>query len=163
MPAPSLLRFSRTVLAPMLLIGVPLGTFSACARSVDPSQVEPEAAPAADSTTAADLTSGEVQRRSREPIASLLQGRTAGVTVSVAANGAIAVRVAGAASFLSSTEPLYVVDGTPFTPGPGGTLTGINPEDIQSIEVLKYPPETSLYGVRGANGVIVITTIRPLR
>jgi TonB-dependent SusC/RagA subfamily outer membrane receptor len=58
---------------------------------------------------------------------------------------------------------LYVVDGSPVTPEPGGTLRGVNPHDVQSIQVLRYPPETSMYGVRGANGVILITTIRPRR
>ena len=43
---------------------------------------------------------------------------------------------------------------------PGGALKGINPHDIQSIQVLKDPSETTVYGVRGANGVIVITTKR---
>jgi TonB-dependent SusC/RagA subfamily outer membrane receptor len=73
-------------------------------------------------------------------------------------DGSISVRIRGASSFYSGTEPLYVLDGIPIQPGPRGALTGINPNDIESIEVLKHPPATSLYGVRGANGVIVIKT-----
>jgi TonB-dependent SusC/RagA subfamily outer membrane receptor len=163
-----MLRFSQTFrrrapLALTLLAGILLGFVSACARPTTTSEMEPEVAPLADQVEASDLTSGKVEKRPHESIASLLQGRTAGVHVAVNPNGTISVRIRGAASFYSSSEPLYVIDGTPFQPGPGGALSGINPYDIESIEVLKYPPETSLYGVRGANGVIVITTKRPKR
>src|SRR5439155_21778993 len=57
--------------------------------------------------------------------------------------------------------PLYVLDGVAIEPGPNGYLTGVNPNDIDSIEVLKEPAETALYGVRGANGVIIVKTKRP--
>src|SRR5438046_4846532 len=50
----------------------------------------------------------------------------------------------------------YVLDGVVIDPGPKGYLTGVNPNDIESIEVLKEPAETALYGLRGANGVIII-------
>ncbi|MDH3570324.1 MAG: TonB-dependent receptor plug domain-containing protein [Gemmatimonadota bacterium] len=149
------------LLARPLLAGILLGFVSGCARPATTSEAEPEAAPQEDRATASAITSSEVQKRSYESIANLLQGRTAGVQVAVNPNGSISVRIRGAASFYGSSEPLYVVDGIPFNPGPGGALTGINPYDIESIEVLKYPPETSLYGVRGANGVIVIKTKRP--
>ena len=52
-------------------------------------------------------------------------------------------------------------DGQTMQPGSGGALTGINPYDIESIKVLKDPAETSVYGVGGGNGVILITTKRP--
>jgi TonB-dependent SusC/RagA subfamily outer membrane receptor len=51
-----------------------------------------------------------------------------------------------------------MVDGSPFMPGPNGTLTGLNPYDIESIKVLKDPADLAMYGVRGANGVIIIKT-----
>ncbi len=153
----------RPSLALTLLAGVLFGSVSACARPTTTSRAEPEAAPPQDSPTASDLTSGEIQKRPQEPIASLLQGRTPGVTVVVDRPGVVSVRIQGASSFYANTEPLYVVDGIPFTPGPGGALVGINPHDIESIEVLKFPPATSMYGVRGANGVILITTKRPKR
>ena len=54
-----------------------------------------------------------------------------------------------------------MIDGFPIQPGPGGALVGISPYDIESIKVLKDPVETAIYGLRGANGVIVITTKRP--
>jgi TonB-dependent SusC/RagA subfamily outer membrane receptor len=56
-----------------------------------------------------------------------------------------------------------VLDGVPITPGPGGSLTGIDPYDIESIKVLKDPADTAMYGMRGANGVIIITTKRAMR
>jgi TonB-dependent SusC/RagA subfamily outer membrane receptor len=93
-----------------------------------------------------------------EPIEMVLMDRFPGVTVTRAANGGIAVLIRGSTSFMGSNDPLYVLDGVPFQPGPGGRLTGINPHDIASIQVLKNPAETAIYGVRGANGVIVIKT-----
>ena len=59
---------------------------------------------------------------------------------------------------MGNNEPLYIVDGSPFTPGANGTLTGLNPYDIASIKVLKEATDLAMYGVRGANGVIVIKT-----
>jgi TonB-dependent SusC/RagA subfamily outer membrane receptor len=112
-------------------------------------------APAAPS---ADITSDDIQRAPGQPIEEILKGRVAGVTVTRAGDGGIAVRIRGATSIYGSNEPLYVLDGIPITPGPGGSLTGIDPYDIESIEVLKNPSDTALYGMRGANGVIVIKT-----
>ena len=54
-------------------------------------------------------------------------------------------------------QPLYILNGLPFTPGPGGLVSGININDIDTVKVLKGA-QTSLYGIDGANGVIVITT-----
>lgn len=61
----------------------------------------------------------------------------------------------------ASNAPVYVVDDVPVQPGPGGALIVINPHDIESIKVLKDPADTGIYGMRGANGVILITTKRP--
>ena len=110
----------------------------------------------------ADVTSEDIQRAPGQSIEEILKGRVAGVTVTQTGGG-IAVRIRGATSIYGSNEPLYVLDGVPITPGPGGSLTGIDPYDIESIEVLKNPTDTALYGMRGANGVIVIKTKRALR
>jgi TonB-dependent SusC/RagA subfamily outer membrane receptor len=150
----------RQALAPALIGGVLLVLATGCARPTPASRTEPEAAPPPETATAADLTSGVVEKRPQEPISSLL-GRASGVLVNVNPDGSISVRIRAASSFYAGSEPLYVIDGSPVTPEPGGTLRGITPHDIQSIEVLKNPAETSLYGVRGANGVILITTKRP--
>lgn len=88
----------------------------------------------------------------------LLAGRLAGVTVARASGGGISVLIRGPGSFYSSNEPLYVVNGVPVEAGPSGTLAWLNPQDIASISVLKDAASTAIYGVRGANGVIVIKT-----
>ena len=90
--------------------------------------------------------------------AQALQGRTAGVQVtqnSRAPGGSISVRIRGANSISSSNEPLYVVDGFPTSNG-----ADINPNDIESMQILKDASATAIYGARGANGVILITTKR---
>ena len=86
-----------------------------------------------------------------------LTGRAAGVQViqnSGAPGGNISVRIRGGNSLQGNNEPLYVVDGFPISGGP----TAINPNDIASIEVLKDASATAIYGSRGANGVVIITT-----
>jgi TonB-linked SusC/RagA family outer membrane protein len=85
-----------------------------------------------------------------------LQGQLAGVVVRTTTGepGAdIQIRVRGAASINASSDPLYVVDGVPLT-----TLRGINPADIESIEVLKDASSAAIYGSRGSNGVVMVTT-----
>ncbi len=73
-------------------------------------------------------------------------------------DGGIAIRIRGNSSITANAEPLYVIDGMSIEPGPGGALIGINPHDIASIEVLKDAASLSYYGVRAANGVILIKT-----
>jgi len=97
---------------------------------------------------------------SSAPVASVdqaLQGKAAGVQVT-SVNGSpgapTTIRIRGGNSITASNEPLYVVDG--FIGG--GNLTSINPDDILSIEILKDASATAIYGARGANGVVLITT-----
>ena len=88
-----------------------------------------------------------------------LQGRAAGVDVTQAGSkpgSAPQVRIRGRRSFNASNEPLYVVDGIPTV----GGLDDINPQDITSMEVLKDASATAIYGSRGSNGVVLITTKR---
>lgn len=107
----------------------------------------------------------------------MVQGRVAGVNVTQnngEPGGGLTVRVRGSNSIRSGQEPLYVVDGIPLdnsnlTPA-GGTAAGygsgsnknplgfINPEDIETIDILKDASSTAIYGARGANGVVLITT-----
>lgn len=100
-----------------------------------------------------------------------LQGRAAGVTVvkhSGTPGSGIDVRVRGSTSITASNQPLYVIDGVPVITGDfaqiyvGGqvtnALTSLNPNDIESIEVLKDAATASIYGNRAANGVVLITT-----
>ena len=86
-----------------------------------------------------------------------LSGRAAGVQIKQntgAPGAAISVRIRGTNSVQGSNEPLYVVDGFPI----GSSLSFINNSDIESLEVLKDASATAIYGSRGANGVILITT-----
>lgn len=91
-------------------------------------------------------------------VAQAFQGRAAGVQVSQsnsAPGGATVVRVRGGNSISSTNEPLYVVDGFPSETG-----KEINPNDIDDIQILKDASATAIYGSRGANGVVIITTKR---
>lgn len=89
--------------------------------------------------------------------ADILRGRAAGVHISEAPGGGIRVRVRGQNSFMGGNDPLYVVDGFPLRTT-NGVLYDINPRDIKSITVLKDAASTAIYGSRGANGVVLITT-----
>ena len=90
----------------------------------------------------------------------MLEGRFPGVSVMRTPEGGLRISIRGAASLRGDNAPLYIIDGVPVEPGPNGDLTGINPNDIESIKVLKNATDTTMYGVRGANGVIVIKTKR---
>jgi TonB-dependent starch-binding outer membrane protein SusC len=87
----------------------------------------------------------------------MIQGRASGVQViqtNSAPGGNVSIRIRGTNSINSSNEPLFVVDGFPGA----GDLNTINPSDIESIEILKDASATAIYGSRGANGVVLITT-----
>jgi len=84
-------------------------------------------------------------------------GKFPGVEVSNVASGGITIRIRGASSIMSSSEPLFIIDGVKVQSGPGGLLF-LDPNDIKKIEVLKDIGSTSMYGSEGANGVIIITT-----
>lgn len=105
----------------------------------------------------------------------LLQGRAAGVQVTTnsgAPGGGVSVRVRGNTSISSGNDPLYVIDGIPIvaddlsggsglsTNGQINAMADINPNDIESIQILKDASATAIYGARAANGVVLITTKR---
>lgn len=145
----------------LMPVGLALGIVSGCARAGGKSQGDiadtTHAAPPPTST----VTAEEIRRTPNEPIEKSLMGRFPGVEVSRSADGGISIRIRGTTSILGSNEPLYVLDGIPIQSGPNGSLSGVNPYDIESIEVLKDAASTSMYGLRGANGVILIKTKRP--
>ncbi|WP_246225204.1 TonB-dependent receptor [Spirosoma terrae] len=95
------------------------------------------------------------------PIPSLdraMQGRAAGVQVttnSAQPGGSATIRIRGSGSVNASNDPLYVIDGFPT-----GNLNSINTDDIESIEILKDASATAIYGSRGSNGVVLVTTKR---
>jgi TonB-dependent starch-binding outer membrane protein SusC len=94
----------------------------------------------------------------------LLQGKVAGVNVTSATGepgGALGITIRGPGGVRSGSTPLFVVDGLPLdnaSTGGGDPLNFINPEDIESFDVLKDASATAIYGSRGANGVVIITT-----
>jgi TonB-dependent SusC/RagA subfamily outer membrane receptor len=90
----------------------------------------------------------------------MLTGKLSGVSVTPLQGGGIAVRMMGGpASFGGAYEgPLFIVDGTQVETHPNGALPWLNPADVESITALKNPSDIAIYGVRGANGVIVIKT-----
>jgi len=140
----------RAALCASLLIGVAAG----CSQAVHGStRTEPVKAP--------EVTAQDISQSAGQSIEQVLESKVPGLIVTRAQDGSIAIRMRGNNSFYSGSDPLYVIDGIPVTPGPGGALSGVNPYDIETIKVLKDPSETALYGVRAANGVIVITTKRP--
>lgn len=118
-----------------------------------------------------DMTSG-----ANLSVEQMMQGRAPGVTIrskSGEPGGAISVKIRGASSVNAGNDPLYVIDGMPFdivspisgsgqgfvnNPNQRNPLNALNPNDIESIEILKDASATAIYGSRGANGVVLITT-----
>ena len=144
----------------LLSLGVLVALVSGCSRSTEQREGKGEPAPAPGSTRDG-VTAEDVQRTPNVPIEQILQGKVAGIIVSRTEDGGIAIRIRGTSSFTGGHYPLYVIDGIPIEPGPNGSLTGINPYDIASIKVLKDPTDLTMYGSRGANGVIIIKTKKP--
>lgn len=136
------------------------------------------------STASVSVKGDDLQQSVSANLDQALQGRAAGVTAistSGQPGGAMSIRIRGQGTLSSnSAEPLYVVDGVPIqnvsqgghdvgfgdrlgnapTGTFGGGLSNINPADIESIEILKDASATAIYGSRGANGVVLITTKR---
>ncbi|AOW21557.1 SusC/RagA family TonB-linked outer membrane protein [Urechidicola croceus] len=100
----------------------------------------------------------------------MIQGRAAGVTVtqnSGQPGSSVSVRIRGVNTISGSSEPLYIIDGVPVSGESSGgdnsglsPLAAINPSDIESVNVLKDASATAIYGSRGSNGVVIITTKR---
>lgn len=106
------------------------------------------------------LTEDDLGRQNVFRLEELLQGRVPGVRVLRGPNGTFALRIRGGSSISGNNEPLYVIDGMPVPSGSfGSVLASFSPSDVVRIEVLK-DANASLYGSRGANGVVVISTTR---
>ncbi len=117
------------------------------------------------------VSGDDIQQSNADDVTKLIGSRTSGVIVTESdgsAGSASYITIRGAASLTRNNQPLYVIDGQPIASGGGssgvaGVSTSsrsidINPEDIESISVLKGGAATALYGVQAANGVIMITT-----
>lgn len=113
-----------------------------------------------ESTTGAiEEVDARAERRPITRVEEMLEG-VSGVQLLRGSGGGIQVRIRGTNSIHGSNEPLYVVDGMPVEVDPGYGLAWLNPEDIDSISVLKDASATAIYGSRGAGGVVIITTKR---
>jgi TonB-dependent SusC/RagA subfamily outer membrane receptor len=99
-----------------------------------------------------------MDRAPAESFERTLAAKVPGLIVSRAADGSLVLRLRTTSTILGNTEPLVIVDGSPVMFGPNGGLNGLNPRDIASIEVVKDVTSLALYGVRGANGVILVRT-----
>ena len=107
--------------------------------------------------SAESIDNEEIESRNLSSISKGLEGTAPGIQVANSSGqpGADAqIRIRGFGSINASSAPLYVVDGAPFE----GDINSINPSDIESMSVLKDATATALYGARGANGVVMITT-----
>lgn len=110
----------------------------------------------------ANISGSELNQIAATNAAQALQGRVAGVLMTQTSSkpGAeMQIRIRGQRSLNASNDPLIVLDGIPFM----GKLSDINPGDIKSMDILKDASATAIYGSRGANGVILITTVKGMQ
>src|SRR5690606_18474478 len=107
----------------------------------------------------ATVDASKIAKFQSPDVAKALEGAVAGVTITNTSGQpgqASTIRIRGIGSINGSSEPLIVLDGVPYS----GAINSINPADIQTVSVLKDAASAALYGARGANGVIMITTKR---
>lgn len=154
----------------ILLGGAVVAATTACGGSTAP----PRGAPSADDVdvgygtqeredmtgAVGSLTARELDHMRVATVEELLTDRIPGLQVSRLGNGELSIRIRGTRSFLGNNDPLIVVDGTPLGGSAGRTLNMLAPQSIARIDVLKDAGATAVYGARGANGVILITTKR---
>jgi TonB-linked SusC/RagA family outer membrane protein len=113
------------------------------------------------------VSSKDIERTINTTVEQAIQGRAAGVYItqnSGQPGGGISVLIRGVSSINGNTEPLYVIDGIQIqgggTTSSSNPLAGLNPADIEDIQVLQGPSATAIYGSRATNGVLLITTKR---
>jgi TonB-dependent SusC/RagA subfamily outer membrane receptor len=149
-----------------------VGGLVACGRaaSAPPPEPAPEAVGGAGRTVEAERTGSvavldgnELHGLRNASVEDFLEGRVAGVQIIRLPGGGISVRIRGMGTIGGDTEPLYVIDGMPVRVTAGRGLDWLNPGDVQRIEILKDAATTSMYGMQGANGVVLITTRRGKR
>ncbi len=104
-----------------------------------------------------EVKADAIQQRPVSSVTSALEGTTSGITVSGnygSPGESPTILIRGIGTVNGSTSPLYVIDGVPF----GGNISDLNPDDIESMSILKDAASTALYGNRASNGVVLITT-----
>src|SRR6266566_3376027 len=110
------------------------------------------------SSPANTITAEDIDRAPGLSLEQLLVTRIPGLSLSRAADGHLVIHIRGTSTLLGDEEPLFVVNGIPLDTPIGGNLSSINPRDVEYITVLRDAASTAMYGIRGANGVIVIKT-----
>lgn len=113
-----------------------------------------------DPTSIASASDQDMRGVRARQVEELMLGRFAGVQVLPTRSGGFTIRIRGLGTFVGNPEPLYVVDGQPVRVAQGHGIDWLNPADIARIDVLKDAASTALYGMRGGNGVVLITTKR---
>jgi TonB-dependent starch-binding outer membrane protein SusC len=159
------MRIPRTILAlcamlPLAACGAPgLPPAGPAPGEVD---VGYDTQPAGEVTGAvSSLGAGQVGGDGPLRVEELLRGRVPGLQVIRQGGGRATFRIRGPSSLLHDQEPLFVVDGVQIAPGGvNAALAGLTTRDIRQVDVLKDISSTSIYGSRGAGGVILITTRR---
>ncbi|MEP7143527.1 MAG: SusC/RagA family TonB-linked outer membrane protein, partial [Ferruginibacter sp.] len=120
------------------------------------------------------VASKDIENQPVQSFESAIQGKAPGVVIensSGKVGQGIKVRIRGTSSISASSQPLYVIDGVPLTTAsqsdinnePTNPLTDLNPNDIESIEILKDAASSAIYGARAANGVVLISTKKGAR
>jgi TonB-dependent SusC/RagA subfamily outer membrane receptor len=104
------------------------------------------------------LTADDIRRSPGQTLEQLLLARVPGLTITRAADGRTVLRLRGANTFIGQEEPLIVVNDLELGPSVAGNLSAIDVHDIETVQVLRDAAATAAYGVRGANGVIIIRT-----
>lgn len=136
----------------VLILAIAVVTGCSGSRAGEPESPHPGSGPAVEADDIAGIPAAQVEDH--------MVGRFPGVRIIHHPGGGFSVRVWGPGTIRGSQEPLYVVDGVPVRVDPGRGLYWLNPGDVAAIQVLKDISETSAWGVRGGNGVVVITTKR---
>jgi len=104
------------------------------------------------------LTADDIRRSPGQSLEQLLLARVPGLTFERAADGHTKLVIRGKNTILGDDEALFVVNGMPLGPAVSGNLAAIDIHDIETVQVLRDAVATAAYGMRGANGVIVIRT-----
>lgn len=162
----TLALFTRRGISAILMGGLMVTPIAACAHRPHTARAVTERGGTGRDPRSAKRAEGSTQSATAEDLKNvkaarfedLVSGRFRGVHVLRAPDGGVFIRIRGASRLSDEQEPLYIVDGVPVTITPGRGLDWLNPADIARIDVLKDAAETTMYGVRGANGVIVIRT-----
>ena len=156
-----MVSFARVTLLSACLVASAIACASAPASPTGGLAADTPSTPAAAPAPNNVVTSDDLERAgdsNGDAILKALMAKVPGLQIARTADGTLAIRIRGTTSMSANDEPLYIIDGVEVHAGPGGALSGINAHDIASIEVLKDAASLSFYGLRAANGVIVIKT-----